>query len=76
MWKPMDRPRWYYAKWNVSQRKTNIIWFHLLVESKKQHKQTKQKQTHRYRGQTDGWQMGGGLGGWVKKVTGLRSTNQ
>ena len=46
------------------------------MESKKQHKQTKQKQTHRYRGQTDGWQMGGGLGGWVKKVTGLRSTNQ
>ena len=36
--------------------------------------QTKQKQTHRYREQTDGCQRGGGMWNWVKKVKGLRST--
>ena len=25
----------HYTKWNVRQRKTNIIWYHLDVESKK-----------------------------------------
>ena len=30
----MDGPRGYCAKWNKSE--TNIIWFHLYVESKKQ----------------------------------------
>lgn len=44
------------------------------MESKK-NKQSKQKQTHRYREQTDGCQTGGGSGGWMKKVKGLRSTN-
>ena len=42
----MDGPAGYYVKWNelekVSQRKTNVIWFHLHVESKgekkKEHK--------------------------------------
>ena len=29
--------------------------------------QTKQKQTHRYEEKTDGCQMGGGLGEWVKR---------
>ena len=33
---------------------------------------TKQKQTHRYREQTDSCQRGGRLGGGVKKVKGLR----
>ena len=32
----------------VSQRKTNTIWYHLYMESKKQHK-TNRKQTRRYR---------------------------
>ena len=38
--------------------------------------QTKQKQTHRCRELTDGCPRGEGLGGWVYKVKGLRSTNQ
>ena len=29
----MDGPRYYHAKW--SQTKTNIMWYHLHVESKK-----------------------------------------
>ena len=36
----------------INQRKTNIVCFHLRVESKKQNRRTnttKQKQTHRYR---------------------------
>ena len=37
--------------------------------------QIKQKQTHRYREQIDGCQRGRGLGVWVKKVKGLRSTD-
>ena len=35
----------------------------------------KLKQTHRYREQTDGCQIGGWLGFWVTEVKGLRSTN-
>ena len=46
----------------------------LIVGSKQQNKQTKQKQSYRYRKQTDGCQRGG-VGGWAKKVKGLRSTN-
>ena len=45
------------------------------MESKQQNKQTKQKQTQRYRAQIDDCQRGGGLGNWVKKVKGLRTTN-
>ena len=29
----------------------------------------------RYREQTDGWQIGGRLGGWVKKVKVVKTTN-
>ena len=36
---------WYYAKWDVRQRKTNTICFHLYVKSERQTKQ----ETHRYR---------------------------
>ena len=46
----------------VSQRKTSTS-YHLYVESKKYNKQmniTKQKQTHRYREQTSGYQWGKG----------------
>ena len=32
----MDGPRGYYAKCNVRQRKTNTVWFHLYMESKKE----------------------------------------
>ena len=48
----------------VSQRKTNIIWYHSYVESnlKKEKKQTnlftKQKQTYRYQKKTYGYQRG------------------
>ena len=38
-------------------------------------KQTKQKQIHRYREQTDGCQKGNGLRNWVKKLRKLRSKN-
>ena len=44
----------------VSQTKTNIIWYHLYVESLKKKVQinslVKQKQTHRYRKQIYGYQ--------------------
>ena len=30
------------------------------------------EQTHRYEEQIDGYQMGGGLGDWVKKVKGTK----
>ena len=56
----------------ISQRKTNTIWFHLNVESKIQNKQTRQKQTHRYRERTDGHQTGENWRRWVKKVKGLK----
>ena len=63
---------------DISQRKTHTIWFHLYVESKRQNKWTKKKKTektHRYREQTDGWQMGGGERTGLKKVKGLSGTN-
>ena len=41
----------------------------------KVNEQTKQKQTHQHRQQTAGCYMGGGLGGWVKKMKEL-STKQ
>ena len=51
----MSGARGYYAKWNKSDReRTNAVWFHLYVESKRQNKWTnitKQKQSHRYREQ-------------------------
>ena len=43
---------------------------YLYVESNKINLQTKQKQTHWYREQTDSCQRG--VGAWVKKVKGLR----
>ena len=49
----------------VSQTKTNIIWYHLYVDSKKMIQMnlfTKQKQTYRHRKQIYGYQMGRGRG--------------
>ena len=40
----------------------------------KMNEQTKPKQCHRYRDQTDGCQKGWWLGEWVKNVKGLRNT--
>ena len=42
------------------------------MESKKQNKQTKQKQTHRYREQTDVCQMAGGMDGKGTKGEGIK----
>ena len=50
----------------VSQRKTNIIYYHLYVESRKMVQMNlfaKQKQSHRCRKQTYGYQGGKGGGG-------------
>ena len=46
-----------------------------LIESKKQNKQSEQKQNHRYREHFDGSQTGGESEGSVRKVKELRSTN-
>ena len=45
------------------------------MKPKEPNKQTKQKQTHTRREQTDGCQKEGGLGGRVRKVKGLGSTH-
>ena len=53
----MNRPRDYHTK--QSKSKTNLIGYHLYVESKKTVQMnlfTKQKQTYRYRKQTNGYQ--------------------
>ena len=34
----MDGLGGYNAKWNKSERKTNTVWYHLYVESKKYNK--------------------------------------
>ena len=55
---------YYLVKW-VRQRKTNIIGYHLYVESKKYNKLvniTKKTQTHRYIEQTSGYKWGEGRG--------------
>ena len=41
----MDKPRGYFTKWNKTKKDTNIVWFHLYVESKKSNKITKQCHT-------------------------------
>ena len=54
------------AKWNKSKRKTNTVWSHLYVESKKHNKLvtvTKEKQTYRHRELNNSDQWGGGGGG-------------
>ena len=70
----MGGPRGCYAKWRKS--KTNAAWFHVNVEPKKIKKETEQKQSHRHREQIYSCQMGRVLWGRVKKVKGLRRTNQ
>ena len=53
-----DGPRDNHTKW--SQRETNIIWYHVYIETKVWQKMTnfvtKQKQTHRHGEQTYGCQ--------------------
>ena len=62
----------------ISQRKTNTVWYHLCVESKKYNKPlniTKKKQTHRYREHTGGYQWGEGRGEGQYRRRGLQGTN-
>ena len=62
----------------ISLIKTNIVRYHLHVESKKYNKLmnlTKKKQTHKYREQTSGYQRGERRGNAQYKAKGLRSTN-
>ena len=44
----------------ISQRKTNAVWYQLYVESKKtqQTSEYNKKETHRYREQASGYQWG------------------
>ena len=48
----------------VSQRKTNIIWYHLYVKSEKEYKciHLKNRNTHRHRKQTYDYQRGMDVG--------------
>ena len=41
----MDGPRVYFSKWNKSVRQTQILWFHLCVESKEQNEWTNKIET-------------------------------
>ena len=62
----------------ISQRKTNIVWYPLYVEPKKYNKLgniTKKKQTHTYREQTSGYQWGEGRGKRQYRGKELRGTN-
>ena len=60
------------------QRKTNIVLYHLYVESKKWNKlvnMTKKKQIHRYREQTSVYHWGVGSGKGQYRGRGLRGKN-
>ena len=63
----------------ISQtEKANMLCYHLHVKSKKENKQmytTKQKQIHRNREQTSGYQWGEGMGEGHVRDMGLRGTN-
>ena len=60
----MDGPREYYTKWNKSDRERQIPYGCTYIWNLKNkiHEQTKLKQIHRYREQTNGCQIGGGWG--------------
>ena len=45
------------------------------IESKRNGQAEEQKQTHTHREHFDSCEMGGELGGWVKKRKGLKSTD-
>ena len=58
----------------ISQRKTNIIRFHLYVESKRSEQQKKQKLIYRYLEQIDDCQRGGWRDVFYQQSR-LKSTN-
>ena len=62
----------------ISQTKTNTVWYHLYVESKIYNKLVniiRKKQTHRYRGKTSGYQCRKGSGEGQPGGRELRGTN-
>jgi len=61
----------------VRQRKTNIVWYYLHVETKKHNKlvKIKKKQTHSYREQTNGYQWGEGREEGKYRGRGVGCTN-
>ena len=63
-----DGPRDYHTKWSKSERQRRIPYDNTYMKSKKMNLFTKQKQTHRHRKQTYGYQRGKGgrekLGAW------------
>ena len=66
----------HYAYWNKSEKR--MKWYHLYVKCKKYNKLvyiTKKKQTHRYREQTSGYQLGERGGKEQYRGMGLRGTN-
>ena len=74
----MDGPGGYIIVSKISQRKTNIVWSHLYVKSKKWNKLvniTTKKQLHRYVEQTSGYQWGGGKWEEQHGGRGLRGTH-
>ena len=62
----MGGPSGYYVKWNKPVRERQISYHFTYVESKEQYKWMKQKQTPRYREETDGCQKRG-FEDWAKK---------
>ena len=59
----MDEPKGYYIKWNTSDRKRQILYDFTRICNldKKWTNITKQKQSHRYREETGGYQGRGGM---------------
>ena len=73
----MYGPRWYYAKWNNLDRERQILYniIYMWNLKSKTNEQTKQKQSHRYREQTDGCQRGRNGGEERNRWERLRGTN-
>ena len=64
----------------ISQKKTNTIWYHLYVECKKHNKlvnitKKKKKQTQRYREEISGYHWGEGRRERKYRGMGIRGTN-
>ena len=62
----------------ISQRKTNAVWYHLYVEPAKYNilvSITEKKQTHRHREQTSGYQWGEGREEVQHRGRRVRGTN-
>ena len=73
----MDGSRGYYTKWNKSERERQIPndFTYMWNLQNKMKKQTKLKQTQRYREQASGCQTGGGEGGGWNGWRGFRGIN-